>query len=103
VGHHTLWLENANGRVALPGQRLRALQRIDANPGAPVLGGTGSEHLAGLERVRVKVQGGTFFGKVIARDAERTIVITDTGARLTLRDADVEEIGKTPEVVIKTK
>jgi hypothetical protein len=68
-----------------------------------VLGSTGSEDMAGLERVRVTVQGGSFFGKVIARDAERTIVITDSGARLTLRDADVEEIGKNPEVVIKSK
>ena len=44
------------------------IDRIDTVAGSPVLGSTGSELMAGLERVRVQVDGGTFFGKVIARE-----------------------------------
>jgi len=56
----------------------------------PGLGAPGSQELAGLPRVRVHNPGGTFYGKVIARDESTVTLITDEGARVMLESRDVE-------------
>jgi ribonuclease E len=101
VGEGNLWLESSSGRMGLSGERLASLEQIITPEGTPALGEPGSQALAGMERVRVKTPGGVFYGKVIARDAERTTIVTDDGARLTLDSKMVELLVDAPKVTIK--
>ena len=58
--------------------------------------------MTGLDRVCIKAEGGTFFGKVISQSEDKTIVITDGGARLTLHNSEVEVVvGRNPKVLVK--
>jgi hypothetical protein len=101
VGEGNLWLESSSGRMGLSGERLASLEQIVTPEGTPALGEPGSQALAGMERVRVKTPGGVFYGKVIARDAARTTIVTDDGARLTLDSKMVELLVDAPKVTIK--
>ena len=102
LGYDTVWVQNVHGRMGLDNKRINEIQRIASAPGSPVLGDTGSENMTGFDRVRINVAGGAFFGKVISRDENKTIVITDGGARLTLQNSEVEVLaGRNPQVVIK--
>jgi hypothetical protein len=101
IGEGNLWLESPHGRMGLSGERLASLEQLVTPEGTPALGEPGSQALAGMERVRVKTPGGVFYGKVIARDAERTTIVTDDGARLTLESKMVELLVDAPKVTIK--
>jgi len=103
IGQNTLWLEGVYGLMGLDGERIASLNRISSDDGAPVLGATGSETMTGLERVRINAKGGAFFAKVISQEGDKTIVITDGGARLTLANEEVEFLGRNPEIVIKSR
>lgn len=103
VGQGSVWLESQYGRISVDGKRIDTVSRIDTKEGTPALGSTGSQNLAGLERVRVKTPGGTFYGKVISRDDKTTTLITEDGAKLTLANADVELLTDVPKVTIGGK
>ena len=102
LGQGTVWVENVHGRMGLDNNRIEHIDRIASADGSPVLGDTGSEGMTGLDRVCIKAEGGTFFGKVISKGEDKTIVITDGGARLTLLNSEVDLlVGRNPEVVVK--
>jgi hypothetical protein len=102
LGQGTVWVESIHGRMGLDNDRIERIDRIATAAGAPVLGDTGSEGMTGLDRVCIRAEGGTFFGKVISNSEDKTIVITDGGARLTLHNSEVDLIaGKNPKVVVK--
>lgn len=103
VGQGSVWLESEYGRISVDGKRIASVANIDTKEGTPALGATGSQNLLGLEKVRVKTPGGTFYGKVIARDDTQTTLITEDGARLTLSNADVEVLTDSPKVTIGGK
>ncbi|HVS19749.1 MAG TPA: hypothetical protein VMT18_14180 [Planctomycetota bacterium] len=100
VGQGSVWLESAYGRISVDGKRIATVAQIDTKEGTPTLGSTGSQNLSGLEKVRVKTPGGTFYGKIIARDETQTTLITEDGARLTLNNGDVELLTDVPKVSI---
>lgn len=101
VGEGNLWIESESGRMGLSSERLASLEQLVTPEGTPALGAPGSQDLAGMERVRVKTPGGVFYGKVIARDAARTTIVTEDGARLTLDSKMVELLVDAPNVTIK--
>jgi hypothetical protein len=103
VGQGSVWLESEYGRISVDGKRIASVANIDTKEGTPALGSTGSQNLSGLERVRIKTPGGTFYGKVIARDEAQTTVMTEEGSRLTLSNADVEILTDAPKVTIGGK
>jgi hypothetical protein len=49
----------------------------------------------------VRTPGGVFLGREIARDAEKITLITDQGARVTLRSHSIEVDNDTHTVVVK--
>lgn len=100
VGQGSVWLESQYGRISVDGKRIASVANIDTKDGTPALGSTGSQNLAGLEKVLVKTPGGSFYGKVIARDDKQTTVITEKGDRLTMDNANVEILTDAPKVTI---
>jgi hypothetical protein len=100
VGQGSVWLESQYGRISVDGKRIASVANIDTKDGTPALGSTGSQNLAGLEKVLVKTPGGTFYGKIIARDDKQTTVITEKGDRLTMDNANVEILTDAPRVTI---
>lgn len=103
VGQGSVWLESDFGRISVDGKRIASVANIDTKEGTPPLGATGSQNMTGLEKVRVKTPGGTFYGKVIARDDKETTLITEDGAKLTLANGDVEFLTDAPKVTIGGK
>jgi hypothetical protein len=103
VGQGSVWLESEYGRISVDGKRIASVANLDTKEGTPALGSAGSQNLNGLERVRIKTPGGTFYGKVIARDDAQTTIMTEEGSRLTLSNADVEILTDAPKVTIGGK
>lgn len=101
VGEGCVWLNTQYGRMGLAGARVKSVAQIDSPKGTPALGSPGSEALSGLERARIKTPGGVIYGRVVERDALRTTVMTEDGAKLTLDSKDVELMSQTPTVSIK--
>lgn len=90
VGQGRIWLDTDVGRLALLSEQVERIEHMSGRVHAPGLGAPGSQELAGLPRVRVHNPGGTFYGKVIARDESTVTLITDEGARVMLESRDVE-------------
>lgn len=90
VGQNRIWLDTDLGRLALLSQQVQRIEHLGSPGGTPGLGSPGSQELAGLPRVRVHTPGGTFYGKVIARDDIRVTLITDEGARVMLESGNIE-------------
>ncbi len=94
VGQKKVWLETELGKMALLSWQVHRIEHILTTEGVAALGDDGSQDLAGLEQVRVRTPGGVFYGKVIDRDEDTVTLVTDEGARITLRDAVVDPAGK---------
>jgi hypothetical protein len=90
VGQGLIWIDTDVGRLALLSDQVQRIEHLTSRVRASVLGAPGSQELAGLPRVRVHTPGGTFYGKVIARDDGTVTLITDEGARVMLESRDVE-------------
>jgi hypothetical protein len=90
VGQGRIWLDTEIGRLALLSQQVQRIEHVNSTGRTPGLGAPGSQELAGLQRVRVHTPGGTFYGKVIARDDGTVTLITDEGARVMLESHDIE-------------
>jgi hypothetical protein len=101
VGERRIWLDTSLGRMALAGRRLSKIDHVLSPDGAPVLGDPGSIAYAGLPRVRVRVPGGMFFGKLIDEQGDEVVLITEEGARITLKGADIEPAPLSKRVVVK--
>jgi hypothetical protein len=90
VGQGKVWIDTGLGRLALLSEQVQRIEHLASPSGTPGLGAPGSQELAGLPRVRVRTPGGTFYGKVLARDDATVTLITDQGARVMLESRDVE-------------
>jgi hypothetical protein len=90
VGQGRIWIDTDVGRLALLSEQVQRIEHLNSKGGTPGLGAPGSQDLAGLPRVRVHTPGGTFYGKVIARDDGTVTLITDEGARVMLESYNVE-------------
>jgi hypothetical protein len=104
MGEGCVWLDGPYGRMGLEGSRVDKVERVGGTDGTPALGAKGSQVLTGLDRIRIKTPGGIFFGKVLSQDKDKTTLITDDGAKLTLDTKDIEYLGSSPKTtVIKKK
>lgn len=103
VGENTVWITSDYGRLGLSAARIVKLERLSSPSGTPVLGEKDSQNLNGLDKVRIRTPGGIFVGKIVAREGDQTIIVTEDGVRITLPTKDVELVGENPRLVIKPK
>lgn len=82
VGQGQVWIETDFGRLALSGHRVREIDTVVLEKQA--------KEVEQLPRMRVRTQGGLFFGKVLARDDVHVTLLLDSGGRITLESNDVE-------------
>lgn len=100
VGQRKLWLETELGRMALVDWQVDRIEHIVAADGTPLSGGDSARDLAGLPGVRVRTAGGVFYGKLLSRDGDSVVIVTDSGGRVTLSGAEVELAGQATTHVI---
>jgi hypothetical protein len=94
IGEKKVWLQTELGRMALLEWQIDRIEHILTNTGSAVLGGDGSQDLAGLKSVRVRTAGGVFYGKLLSQEAGDVTLLTRSGARVTLAGAEVEMAGR---------
>lgn len=100
VGQRKLWLETELGRMALLDWQVDSIEHIVTADGTPLTGGDSAGDLTGLPSVRVRTAGGVFYGKLVSRDGDSVVLVTDSGGRVTLTGAEVELAGKATTRVI---
>lgn len=100
VGQRKLWLETGLGKMALVDWQIDRIEHIVATDGTPLSGGDSARDLAGLPSVRVRTAGGVFYGKLLSRDGDSVVLVTDSGGRVTLSGAEVELAGKATTHVV---
>lgn len=93
VGAGRVVIDSRLGRLTLGADRVDTITRISTRRGARrTLSSTPS--LAGLERVRVRVAGGTFDGHLVAREGNRVTLMLDEGKRITVTATEVIPAGR---------
>jgi hypothetical protein len=101
VGQGKIWLDVQLGRMGLAGESLASVEHVTTPEGGPALGDKGSEEYAGLPRVRVRMPGGVFYGKLLHQDGDRVTLLTDEGGRVTLESDEIEPAPATRRVTVK--
>ena len=96
IGENRLWIDTTVGRIAFPEGRIADVQRIS---GGPRTAGSSTE-VAGLERVGVRVPGGTLYGRLVKREGDRVTIVPDGGGRMTLEGATVEAVGRMRTTIV---
>lgn len=91
VGEECVWLDTSYGRMGLSGARVKSVVRIDVpkDPSKPDAPKTPQP-----ERVHIKTPGGTVAGQLLEDDGKHAIVLTDSGARVTVDSASVQRLGE---------
>ena len=87
VGEGRIWLASDLGRFALDSSAVDSVQRLVEASGGEL--GSMDDLLPG-ERVTVKLPGGSISGRIVATQGTRITLVTDSGARLTLDDPEIE-------------
>ncbi len=103
VGENSIWLEGPFGRMGIPSDRLDTVEAIAADPEPkpsepepdPAAAGVGSEH------VQVRTGAGVVVGRLVANNGTKSLVVTDSGLRLTVNSEDVEPVQQALRVVFK--
>lgn len=100
VGEGRIVLDTKYGRMGLDGARIVSLAQLD-NPGEPAIGeaADGRDESIG-KRVSAKTPGGTLFGRILARDGDKTTLATDDGARVTIPSHLVTVVSESPVVAL---
>ncbi|MFT5284760.1 MAG: hypothetical protein ACI8TQ_000917 [Planctomycetota bacterium] len=95
VGSDRVWIEMGPGRVGLDGTKVEKIERITIEDEAA------AKEEAGLgQRVRIRTAGGVMYGKVKSRNGKEVTIVTDKGARITLKDPVIESIGRLSGLVL---
>ncbi len=94
VGERKVWLELDAGRLAVMGWQVERIEHLLTPAQGAASAGEAPGRLAGLPEVRVRTPGGVFYGKLLAREADRVTLITAEGARVTVDDAEVSPAGR---------
>ncbi|MBL8858247.1 MAG: hypothetical protein JNL28_07085 [Planctomycetes bacterium] len=94
VGQGQIWIDGQAGRATIARARIERLEQI-GTPAEPVArtpdaGAPKSEPPAAEERVRVRADGGLFYGRIVAREGQTVTLITDDGARVTVEAASID-------------
>jgi len=88
MGIGTVWLDTGIGRMALTGDAIRGIEKLDEGRLAALE--TDGTPTAGLPQIRVKAAGGVFVGFELERNGDKVTMLTDEGYKITLNSDDVE-------------
>lgn len=102
IGQERVWIDTDLGRMALMSDQVRTVEQLSSPDGTAVLGRDGSQVLAGLPRVRVRMPGGMFYGRIVARDETTLTLITDEGGRVRLESTDFEPVPPGNVVIVRS-
>lgn len=96
VGEDCVWLDTTYGRMGLAGSRVKSVVRTElpkdpSKPDAP--------KAPEPERVHIKTPGGTLSGQLVEDDGKQAIVLTDSGARLTVDSSTIERVSEAQPTV----
>lgn len=96
VGEDCVWLDTTYGRMGLAGSRVKSVVRteIPKDPSKP-----DAPKAPEPERVHIKTPGGTLSGQLLEDDGKQAIVLTDSGARLTVESSTIERISEAQPAV----
>lgn len=97
LGEERVWIDDEPGRIGLDGTRVVSIERMPE-----ILATAEAPSVASGNRVRLRVPGGAIYGRVLSTREGEITVLTDEGAKITLKDPQVEEIGS-PRVRLVTK
>lgn len=89
MGEERVWIDTEPGRIGLDGTHVTKIDRLPESSDAA---GTGGEVATG-HRVRLRVPGGVLYGRVLTSGAGWITVVTEDGAKITVSNPDVEEVG----------
>ena len=90
VGQGKIMLDTKMGRMAVDARRADRVDRI-TDDRSVLRGPATTTSTAGLKRVRVKTDGGVFYGHLVSRAGKRVTLLMDEGFRITLESDDVTE------------
>ena len=91
VGQRRIWIGTSVGEMALDGDLVEEIERLDPNARVPGPSGGLTSNAPGT-RVRAITPGGTFYGAVQAQQGDRVTLVLESGARITLDGAVVEPL-----------
>lgn len=90
VGQGKIMLDTKMGRMAVDARRADRVDRI-TDDRSTLRGPATTTSTAGLKRVKVKTDGGVFYGHLVSREGKRVTILMDEGFRITLESDDVTE------------
>ncbi len=98
VGQASVWIDTGTGRIGLGAEKIVDIEHLQPLPfGAevePVAVATGDE-------VRVTLPGGAIFARVLSNQEGLVTVQTENGAKITLRDPEMERVKSTRVHVVE--
>lgn len=97
VGENRVWIDAQPGRIGLDGDSVERIERLAVPEGfLPV----GTQPAASGKRVRVQLPGGPIYGRVLAENGNMVTLVTDDGAKVTLKDPEIESMGNRRAIII---
>ena len=90
VGQGKIMLDTKMGRMAVDARRADRVDRI-TDDRSVLRGPATMTSTSGLKRVKVKTDGGVFYGHLVSREGKRVTLLMDEGFRITLESNDVTE------------
>ena len=98
MGQSMVWVQTEPGRVGLDGEHVTVIDALEtlADPSTVDVAS-----LASSERVRARVPGGLILGRVLKQDGPMVTLLSDDGARVTLREPVLEPLGGGRAVVVQ--
>ncbi len=100
VGENSVWIEGLFGRMGLGSDRIASVDKVDPAQESGAAS-KDSKAVAKNDRVRLKTPGGLVFGKLISSDGPKSMVVTDSGLKLTVDTKELEFVVQPAKVVIK--
>lgn len=99
IGKRRVWLAAKAGEYALDGDLISNLERL---PDSTTIddGGTGTPTPTG-KRVKAEAAGGVFYGRVLAVQGNKVVLVTDSGGRITLESPHLEAVSEGIQVRVK--
>lgn len=90
VGQGKIMLDTKMGRMAVDARRADRVDRI-TDDRSVLRGPATTTSTSGLKRVKVRTDGGVFYGHLVSREGKRVTILMDEGFRITLESDDVTE------------
>ena len=90
VGQGKIMLDTKMGRMAVDARRADRVDRI-TDDRSVLRGPATTASTSGLKRVKVRTDGGVFYGHLVSREGKRVTLLMDEGFRITLESDDVTE------------